>query len=175
MGRDPAQEPRRAALIVADSVVGGVRFVALAAGGQHTCGLTARGRAWCWGGNRAGQLGIGAPDTLAHTAPAPVAGEMVFAALSAGFSHTCGVTPSGEAWCWGHNDYGRLGQGTTTNAGTPQPVAGGLLFHAVSAGLRHTCGVTTAGVALCWGLNATGALGTGTLENSLVPVRVAGP
>ena len=88
--------------------------------------------------------------------------------VSAGLEHTCGVTTSGAAYCWGSNLFGELGTGVTTGpeqcrsgpvslsqpracAPSPVAVAGGLRFNAVSAGYAYTCGVTTNGAAYCWG------------------------
>src|SRR5204863_338595 len=71
--------------------------------------------------------------------------------VSAGIAHTCGVTSSGAAYCWGNNTYGGLGNGTTTGSTTPIAVSGGLTFATVSVGNEFTCGVTTSGAAYCWG------------------------
>lgn len=154
-------------------VVGGLAFAALSAGLLHTCGLTADGAAYCWGGDgRSGALGTGARpagcDPASQTfcivaAPAPVAGGHRFAQVSAGRSVTCGVTTGGAALCWGDNHLGALGApevpvgcaAPETRAAcvrhAPVAVAGGLRFAQVAAGL-HACGVTTAGAAHCWGL-----------------------
>jgi alpha-tubulin suppressor-like RCC1 family protein len=86
--------------------------------------------------------------------------------------HTCGVTTAGAAYCWGLNNFGQLGDNSTTNRTSPVAVTGGLSFAAVSAGGQHTCGVTTAGTAYCWGSNSSGQLGNGTTITNLVPVRV---
>ena len=98
-----------------------------------------------------------------------------FATVSArGYNHTCGVTTSGDAYCWGKNSFGQLGDGTTTDRLTPTPVIGGLTFPAISAGGNHTCGVTPSGDAYCWGDNTSGQLGDGTTTDSSVPVPVSG-
>jgi alpha-tubulin suppressor-like RCC1 family protein len=105
---------------------------------------------------------------------AALAVEM-FAAMSGGHWHTCGVTSSGSAYCWGHNLFGQLGDGTTTDRTTPVAVSGGLTFEAVSADNSHTCGVTSSGSAYCWGLNSAGKLGDGTTTRRYTtPVAVSG-
>src|SRR5207249_561648 len=78
------------------------------------------------------------------------------------------------AYCWGKNDLGPLGDGTTIDRRTPVRVVGDLSFAAVSAGQDHTCGVTTTGAAYCWGYNGDSQLGDETTTTRLSPVPVAG-
>ncbi len=146
----------------------------LIAGNHHTCGLTSGGAAYCWGNNAVGQVGDGTTGT-GRTTPVAVAGERAFVRLMGGAFHTCGLTSSGAAYCWGNNPFGQLGDGTTTHRNTPVAVAGGLTFASltVAAG-NHTCGRTSAGAAHCWGYNASGQLGDGTTTDRTTPVAVAG-
>jgi alpha-tubulin suppressor-like RCC1 family protein len=141
-------------------VVGGITFASVVAGDSHTCGLTSAGRAYCWGNGAVGRLGIGL-DFVAPLVPTSVAGDLTFTSISAGVSHTCGVTNAGLAYCWGDGTYGRLGNGSTANRLTPTPVSGDLSFVSISAGYFHSCGITTAGHAYCWGDNEFGQLGIG--------------
>jgi alpha-tubulin suppressor-like RCC1 family protein len=113
---------------------------------------------------------VNVPFTTGATAAAT---NLVFATVSVGWGHACGVTTTGAAYCWGDNYVGALGDGTITSSTVPVLVAGGLTFASVSAGFFHTCGVTTAGDAYCWG--AGGILGDG--PNGIwspAPVRVVG-
>jgi alpha-tubulin suppressor-like RCC1 family protein len=74
-----------------------------------------------------------------------------FATLAVGRYYTCGLTSEGRPFCWGNNDAGQLGDGSTTARLRPVPVAGGLAFRAITAGAGHTCGVTTNSRLYCWG------------------------
>jgi alpha-tubulin suppressor-like RCC1 family protein len=135
----------------------------LANGPFHTCGLTAAGKAYCWGANDRGQLGTaGNFQVLAPTtSPVPVDGDLVFTQLTAGPFNTCGLTAAGATYCWGDNASGMLGTSATPGANiyTPTLVASGASFVAIELGVAHVCGLTAAGVAYCWGNNSNGRLG----------------
>src|SRR2546425_653085 len=155
------------------AVSGGLTFAGVSGGTLYTCGVTTSGAAYCWGINNYGQGGNGT-TTYSFLTPVAVSGGLTFTVVSAASLHTCGVTTSGAAYCWGQNGYGQLGNGTTTSSTTPVAVSGGLTFAAVSAVLLHTCGVTTSGAAYCWGYNGCGELGNGTTTSSGTPVAVSG-
>ena len=151
--------------------------IALAGGGSHTCGNDdlSSGTLYCWGSNRNGQLGVGIP-AQSSTAPLRVAPFFGNGALSAGGSHTCAsITVEGTSglFCWGLNDNGQLGDGTTIERRSPALVSGGP-FSNVAAGGSHTCALNSAGTAYCWGANDHGQLGDGTKTMRTTPVLVAG-
>jgi alpha-tubulin suppressor-like RCC1 family protein len=93
--------------------------------------------------------------------------------VSGGASHTCGLTSTGEAWCWGFGDNGQLGTGDGALRPVPTRVAGGLRFRQISAGGFYICGVTTENRLWCWGANFNGGLGDGTTERRFLPVPVS--
>ena len=144
------------------------------AGGLLTCALTASGSAYCWGGDRYGQIGDGGGVTVHALPPTPVAGGRSFTTLTVGWRHACGLTSDGRAYCWGYNFHGQLGDGTTENRDEPVAVAGDVRFAQLSALGFHTCGVTAGGDAYCWGDNYYGQLGDGSAVSRMSPVRVAG-
>jgi alpha-tubulin suppressor-like RCC1 family protein len=117
-----------------------------------------------------GDDGTGPPDDSPNDDPV----AFLLESLTMGISHTCGLTAGGEAFCWGRNENGRLGDATTTDRSSPVPVAGDLTFRTLSAGVTHTCGITTAGATYCWGTNHLGQLGDGTTVDRPVPESVAG-
>ncbi len=153
----------------------GMTFSALSAGlGRHTCGLANAGAAYCWGENTYGALGDGTRTDRAS--PALASGSLTFTHVVAGgfLGHTCALSAGGTGYCWGENERGQVGDGTTTDRLSPHAVAGGLAFDQLDAGFRHTCGLTTVGVLYCWGSGAAGQLGINSTEQSDEPAKVLG-
>jgi len=141
-------------------------------GGEHVCGLTASGEAYCWGYNGGGHLGNGTADD--HSLwPVHVVGGLRFTTLSVGWNHNCALTAARDAYCWGDNNFGELGDGTTTPSTVPVAVSGGLKFVTVSVKGYHTCALTATGAVHCWGNNDYGQLGDGSTRASPVPVVIA--
>jgi alpha-tubulin suppressor-like RCC1 family protein len=114
-----------------------------------------------------------APESAPSLA-ATSAQTLSFRQVSAGGAHTCGVTTDNRAYCWGVNNFGQLGDGTTGDRIRPVAVGGGHQFLQVRAGDNHTCGLTTDDRAYCWGNNDAGQLGDGTILPRSLPVAVLG-
>jgi alpha-tubulin suppressor-like RCC1 family protein len=155
-------------------VAGGHHFRQVDGGGFHTCGVTTGDRGFCWGANGSGQVGDGKASAI-RLLPKAVAGGLSFRLVNAGAHFSCGLGTDDRLYCWGSNQSGTFGDGTTTSHRTPVPAAGSFRFRQVGAGLAHTCGRTLAAVAYCWGENFNGSLGDGTTTNRLVPRAVSGP
>jgi len=157
-------------------VVGlGSNVIDVVAGDFHTCALTGGGAVRCWGWNVNGELGMGAIGGLS-TVPVEVVGlSNGVGDLVAGRRFTCAMMNAGGIKCWGENNFGQLGDGTTASSAVPLDVVV-LSEPPVSLGVGrfHTCVLTTGGGIRCWGGNGSGELGDGTTTNRLTPVDVIG-
>jgi alpha-tubulin suppressor-like RCC1 family protein len=152
------------------SLPNGSSVQSLSAGGAHTCAVDQAGGVWCWGADDRGQLGLGDAGAGAVTnvdAPAAVALPAAATGISAGGSHSCASLGDASVWCWGANDSGQLGDGTTIDRATPARVAGA--SGAVSAGTLHSCASSAGHAVACWGADTSGQLGDG------VTLTISGP
>jgi len=177
-------------------VAGGLHFVQISTGRDHTCGLTSDGTGYCWGENASGQLGnpaipINCGGFPTHSqclrdAPTPITGGLKFTQLSAGAFHTCGITTAGRAYCWGlvtadsaivafalgNAAYsGELG--TQRGSRAPVPVEGEPSLREITAGNGVSCGLTTSGQAVCWGRNNWGQMGVGGIDPFFTTIPLA--
>jgi len=145
----------------------------ISSGLEHTCALLVNGSVSCWGNNAYGALGRGGTSGI-NTQPALVVGlenkNIVF--IDAGYHSTCAVEDTGNAYCWGWNNHGQLGDGTFTSRTQPVEVLS-LGFNRkatkVSTNFRHTCFLLDDASVNCWGDNGLGALGDGTFTDSYLP------
>jgi alpha-tubulin suppressor-like RCC1 family protein len=159
----------------------------LGLGAAHSCAVSAASAAYCWGSNDSGQLGDATASD--RTSPVPVSGPGGSGTLAdlrwidGGSEHTCATTLAGTVYCWGRNDQGQVGDGTTAGPRlSPTQVVStsgsGTLssISAAAAGSEHSCAYRRDDdTSYCWGRNDQGQLGDGTTVDSPVPVATNGP
>jgi alpha-tubulin suppressor-like RCC1 family protein len=146
------------------------------AGGRGACALKPSGRVYCWGEGSAAVAQVG---TSRYFSSISVGGDSTR-------THACGISATDSlTYCWGANDRGQLGIGSSGAARveTPTAVSTTARFVSVSAGGRHTCALTAAGEGYCWGANGVGQLAVGPRRfypeefdgsDVLSPTRVSG-
>ncbi|MDX2273448.1 MAG: biotin transporter BioY [Cyanobacteriota bacterium] len=150
-------------------------FKAIAAGGQHTCGVSVGGEVFCWGSHQQGQLGLSAQQPVLR--PVRVAGVGQVIGIAAEGSQTCALRATGQAVCWGSD---RLPSGEVSAVHTPQPTAVPLgdPVQSISLGRHHACFLSQPPAIYCQGSNLLGQVGTivdaGTAAAQPVAVRHLG-
>ena len=157
----------------------GVHFTAVSAGAYHSLALDEDGNAWAWGNNVGGQIGDGTEDTdrLKPTA-ANMPSGVVFTAISAGDYHSLALDQNGNAWGWGRNLEGQVGDGTTAAtrwAPTRVVMPPECDFIAINGGGDHSLAIDLDGNAWAWGWNAYGEVGDGTRVSRDQPTAVDMP
>lgn len=153
-------------------------------GYAYYCGVKTDHTLWCWGEAHYGQLG---KDGLEKSdIPVSVQNDSawIWNAISTGGHHTCAIGNNNASkadrrlHCWGKNNYGQLGIGSTESMSKPEPVDTASKWSSITTGAYHTCGIkisdgATTGTLWCWGANGYGQLGTNPYEEKLVdPTRV---
>ena len=162
---------------VPSPVAGGHTFTALSARGPFTCGLVSGGAAYCWGWEGEGELGNGVSGSFAgQPSPVPVNGGLTFASIVAGGSHTCGMTPANDSYCWGNDYEGQVGDGGPSGYRTsPVAVTGPTRFTKVFTGDGHSCGLDAGGATWCWGSSYSGQAGDAGFAPRFTPTQVPTP
>jgi len=148
---------------------------AIGLGQNQSCAILSGGAVKCWGSNDYGQLGDSSTvNATARAAPVDVSGlSSGVTAVELGQVHTCALLSTGAVKCWGYNNSGELGDGTSGNNRTyPVSVTDLTGVTAIAAGNRHTCALLSNGTVKCWGYNWKGELGDGSTTARTSPVNV---
>lgn len=152
--------------IVVSTGVSGSAWIAVAPGGDATCGIRDDGTAWCWGNNANGALG-NAASRAASALPVEVNTNGLtgtrWTVIDVNDGTVCGLRDDKSAWCWGRGYSGQLGDDTTETQRSPAPVKTLQVtaWRDISVGEFHTCGIADNGSAWCWGANFDGEVGNG--------------
>jgi alpha-tubulin suppressor-like RCC1 family protein len=159
-------------------VSGGKKWRSVSASSNHVCGIATDGRGYCWGTNYQGQLGNGRTGnnqggtTADALTPEAIQLDQSLREIVAHQSGSCAITTAGDAYCWGWNGSGELGNGQSGGSGSPTPVKvlGGYNFEAITAGNQTVCGQVATGTIYCWGASGGGKLPF--YNNSSIPQPV---
>lgn len=111
---------------------------------------------------------ISTPAIAVPATPAPASFT-----IATGGAHTCLIASTGTTYCWGANNSGQLGTGTTQAVAKPTPIVATVRFASIAAGLSHTCARTSGGAVYCWGDNEHGQIGDGSRDSRDSPTRIS--
>lgn len=165
------------------SIPAGITAKQVSVGIQHGCLIGSDNKAYCWGAGVRGELGNGVSGagTSSNVPVAVLQGDVpagdTLKQISVDGAQTCALSSSNKGYCWGQNDYGQVGDGTTIDKSVPTAVLQGAIpvgetIRYISSGDGRSCAVTSSDGIYCWGLNGFGALGDGTTDDSSSPVAV---
>jgi len=150
--------------------------VAISSGGYHTCVILDDGSVSCWGYDGYGQLGTTSGSSTNYPQQTSSLGTgRTAVAISSGGDHTCAILDDGSVSCWGANNNGQLGDGTTNRRYSPTQTSSlgvGRTAVAISSGEYHTCAILDDGSTSCWGRNDYGQLGDGTMTQRNTPTQI---
>jgi alpha-tubulin suppressor-like RCC1 family protein len=160
----------------------GVLARQVSCGGFHTCIISTTNKVKCWGTNHRGQLGYG-DGVSRNSPPASFVAVTDVQKISCGEHHTCVVTTSNTAVCWGEggtstwDGIGKLGYGSSSSLNAPQSAITGTPYSNptvvdIGASFRHTCWLLSTGEVQCWGSGDSGQLGYGSTTNRLSPTGI---
>jgi len=152
--------------------------------GRFGCARSSQGHVKCWGYNEYGQLGQGNTSTASdgpnemgsNLAFTPLGSNRTASQISVGESHACALLDNGSVKCWGRNQYGSTGQGTSSgfigdedgemgDSLSTVDLGAGRTATEISSGSYHTCALLDDGSVKCWGNNGNGRLGIGNSTN----------
>ncbi len=152
-------------------------WIDIGLGQTHTCAIDVMNQAYCWGDNSLGQLGRG-NTTGNSSVPVGVQqpANVKFWSVSAGAASTCMLDGQHKVHCWGANNQGQLGDGSTTDRSAPQLQPINLSYSAFSLGHSHACAVERDSFNVyCWGKNFSYQVGDGTSVNRPTPKMILSP
>ena len=157
--------------------------VEVSAGHNHTCARLLDGTVRCWGYNAYGEVGDHTTtdrDTAVLVVSPGGSGTLsgvvdIGSGSGSGRFHSCARLSDGSVYCWGDNEHGELGDGTTTSRSYPVRAGEISTATSISTGEYHSCATLADGTAMCWGAAAFGQIGDGTTADTSTPVLVIGP
>jgi alpha-tubulin suppressor-like RCC1 family protein len=155
------------------AISGSKQWQSISSGYNSTCGIeVGTNLGYCWGRNSNGQLGDN--TTTQRLIPKAISGSKQWQSISSSGDSTCGIElTTNLGYCWGLNNYGQLGDNTTTDKLTPTAISGSKQWQSISSGYNSTCGIEVGtNLGYCWGYNIYGELGDNTTTQKLIPTAI---
>jgi len=147
-------------------------------GGYYSCAIDTKDTRHCWGDNRYDQWGVVSRSSNTSVVVGGLGFSILPETFGAGGHHGCGVYTSGsstgELHCWGANDVGQVGDGTTTDREKPVRIGSASYWSQAYGEWRRTCAITTSNALYCWGRNTNGQVGDGSTTDRHKPAAVSG-
>jgi len=184
LGNNDSAQQNSPVAVYRAGVLNGLTIKQISAGGRNvagsTCVIASDDHMYCWGVNDFGQLAAGTSTLASYVPVAAIQGEMpslTVLSVELGEYHGCAIASNNQAYCWGYNGYGRLGNNDQNIQLSPTAVWQGqmttMAVRQISPGTEHTCAVGGDNQVYCWGASYNAQLGDGTLINKLVPSAVS--
>jgi alpha-tubulin suppressor-like RCC1 family protein len=177
-GQLGGKSTNRALVPVAVQMPDNVAFTTISAGRSYNLALDTAGQAWAWGNNGQGQLGNNGSDQSLVPVAVQMPANVAFISISAGDGHSLALDALGDAWAWGGNTNGQLGNTSMDQSRAPVAVQmpTNVMFTAISAGYTYSLALDTTGQAWGWGYGPLGNNNsTGFSERAQLPVAVQMP
>lgn len=180
LGRGYGGNTNTPVAVETSGLLSGLDIKSIAAGMimYNTCVIASNNNAYCWGEGGNGANGNGTFELGAHYSPIAVTMPigLTFSSIDLGGGQVCAIASNSQAYCWGANSSGTVGDGTSgSNKSTPVRVLGplsGVSINKITAGGNHTCAITNGNSVYCWGSNGSGQLGDNTITGKTIPTAI---
>ena len=148
------------------------KWTQIEAGFSHAFAIKADGTLWKWGDNEYGQLGFEGASIVTYPVQDTPYLNWEWQAIAAGMSHSLAIKVDGSLWAWGGNDFGQLGDGTTTTKKSPVQIRSDTNWQSIDVGETYSLAIKVDGSLWAWGDNDYGQLGDGTTTQRSTPVQI---
>lgn len=158
-------------------VLSGKTAKAISSDYSYTCIIASDDKVYCWGSNTFGQLGNNSKTDSRVPVAVDTSGALnnkTIKSITADVYHACAIDSDNKAYCWGMNDHGELGNGSTASSSVPVAIdmSGALnnkTIKSISGGGYYTCAIASDDNAYCWGSNYSGTLGSNSNYGGTAP------
>ena len=157
----------------------GITFTAISVGYYTTCAIGSNSKTYCWGEGSKGEIGNSATSDQNVPTEVTLPSGVTFSKISSTGLNSCAIGSDSNTYCWGQNEFGATGNGTTSVSGTssPTPVSlpSGVTFTKVNTGNHFAIALGSDSKSYSWGYNNVGTLGNGNTTSSSTPVLITLP